>query len=236
MPLFGICPPPPGGGYRSRGSGRGRGKGRGRGSGKGQEQGPGAVLPLPLTPCLYLCVCLAGAGSLPVFLGRPAGESAPARVAEGVRDASPPQGCLRHFRPTTRWSFGLVYLDYCSSLDSGFRSVEKCPREDIRALFAQGALDTTTGPAVLAITVANKVRATAADLNAAEDEGSAVAEATEVRCQLRRVVTAAAAEVGLGVAELASFGFEKTTVCVYSVAPPSQECVEAGPLPMGESG
>jgi hypothetical protein len=57
------------------------------------------------------------------------------------------------WRPTSRDTFGVAYLDYCSSLYSGQGTdVEKSPLRDIEALFARGTLDPKG--ALLAVTVA----------------------------------------------------------------------------------
>ncbi|CAM9987872.1 unnamed protein product, partial [Heterosigma akashiwo] len=52
-----------------------------------------------------------------------------------------------------KWSFGFVYLDYCSSLYSGFKSIETSPLEDIKAIFSSSTLDKNC--AVVAVTLAD---------------------------------------------------------------------------------
>ena len=57
--------------------------------------------------------------------------------------------------PVISTSFGLIYLDYCCSLDSGKRNVEKSPTHDMHAMFESGACDPSE--CVLAICLSSSI-------------------------------------------------------------------------------
>jgi hypothetical protein len=112
------------GGGGDTGTGTGTGTGTAPTGGGGGAGGAGAVVPSrnPFAPSSKANV--------------KASPSSPPTASTSER---------QHFRPSIRWEFGLAYFDYCSSLYSGFDSIEKSPVEDIKALFRGGTLSKEGG-------------------------------------------------------------------------------------------
>lgn len=190
-----------------------------------QRQKEDVVVPNSCTQT-YLAIkaaglCLPYLGSLRAFIDENAAK-------QSQTTADEPSQLLLHFRPTRHWRFGLVYLDYCSSLDAGFRSIEKNPKEDIRALFESGSLDTDTGNAVLAVTVAVKTKNTPDGCCNSDDADACGHRSKAAEVALKQVVVGIAADNALKATTLRSFEFAKTTVCLFLISRPLEAAAGVG--------
>lgn len=168
--------------------------------------------------------CLAYHGSLRAYLDENAAVRLRTKGAALKGEAKAPQ-LAKHFRPSIFLTFGLAYLDYCSTLYAGFEDVEKAPKEDVRTLFKSGALD--PAGAVLAVTLAYPTGATAAAGTTADGEqdlhGRHSKDAAQQERDLRELLAEAATSSQRAIVSLKRFEYERTGIYIFLTYHSSEE-------------